>query len=178
MRNTLKHLTLAAAFLALATTGAFASDQTSATIGLTATVSSFDNITCVQSTLDLNGGVGIAFSGLTGGQAVNCSVSSNDDVPVNLTAYMSDGAPLTGTNPSNTIANTNIEWSATSGGTYVPFAALSGDLAGNTGAVVVTGVESGDSVAANFFLALNVPPTQAADTYSGTLTVAITPGAI
>jgi hypothetical protein len=167
----------AAAVLALASMGAYAQNATSTTIGLTATVSSFDNITCTQSTVDLNNGVAIVASGLTTGHAVNCFVTSNDVTAVDVTAYLPITSPLTGTTtPANTIANTNIQWSATAGGTFAPFAALTATgLTADDGAIVASSVLQGDATAVDFFLKLNVPIATPADTYSATMTVAITP---
>lgn len=176
MKNIIRTTSMVAAVLALASMGAYAQNATSTTIGLTATVSSFDNITCTQSTVDLNNGVAIVASGLTTGHAVNCFVTSNDVTAVDVTAYLPITSPLTGTTtPANTIANTNIQWSATAGGTFAPFAPLTGDLVADDGAIVATSVAQGDATAVNFFLKLNVPTATPADTYNATMTVAITP---
>lgn len=180
MKNGFKAFVLTATVFALATAGAHAQNQTSTTINLTATVGSFDNISCTQTTLDLNGGVPITSGGImTPGQAVNCIVTSNDSSPDNVTAYLA--TPLTGLNPVNTIPSTNIEWSATDGG-FQPFTALTGSIVnggasftGDTGAQIATAVAAGTNTPVNFFLALQVPAGQAADTYSAVMTVAITP---
>jgi hypothetical protein len=179
MKSTIKASFLTSAILALTSVGAYAANSSTATIGLTATVSSFDNITCTQSTLDLNGGTSITASGLTTGQAVTCSVTSNDTSAIDVTAYVPNTSPLTGTtSSSNTIPNTDIEWSATSGGTYTPFAALTGTgLTADDGAIVASSITIGNNTAVNFYLALNVPAAQPADTYNAVLTVAITPHA-
>jgi hypothetical protein len=178
MKNMIKASFLTTAILALASAGAYAANSTTATIGLTATVSSFDNITCTQTTLDLNNSIAITASGLTTGQAVNCFVTSNDTSAIDVTAYLPIASPLTGTTATNTIPNTDIEWSATSGGTYAPFAALTTTgLTADDGAIVASSVATGDSTAVNFYLKLNVPAGQLADTYSATMTVAITPHA-
>ncbi len=171
-----KGFTLAAAVLALVSVGAFAAPNSSTTtVGLTATVSSFDNITCTQTSVDLNNGVNITASGLTTGHVINCFVTSNDTSAIDATAYLPDASPLTGTNPSNTIPNSDIEWSASSGGTYVALSALGGSLSGNDGAIVATNVGTGNAIPVTFYLKLNVPAGQPADSYSATLTVAITP---
>jgi hypothetical protein len=165
---------MVAAVLALASMGAYAA--TSTTIGLTATISSFDNITCTQTTVDLNAGTAIVASGLTTAQAINCFVTSNDVAAIDVTAYLPIASPLTGVTATNTIANSNIEWSAAAGGTYAPFAALTGaGLTADDGAIVASGVTAGDLTPVNFFLKLNVPAAKLADTYSATMTVAITP---
>jgi hypothetical protein len=182
MKTGFKAFVLTATVFALASAGAHAQNQTSTTIALTATVGSFDNITCTQTTVDLNGGVTItAGSILTPGQAINCSVSSNDSIPDNVTAYIS--TPLTGTaNSSDTIPGGAIEWSVTNAG-FTPFTAISGNIVGGStftgfGAQVATAVAAGANTPVNFFLALQVPAGQAADTYNGTLTVAITPAEV
>jgi hypothetical protein len=173
MRNTIKTSVLAITFLALASVGAFAdANQTSTTIGLSATVSSFDNITCTQTTVDLNGGSAITASGLTPAQPVACSVTTNDTSTMSVTAYIPTGTLLTGVTTSNTIANTAIQWSATSGGTFAAFAPLTGL---GDGAVVKSSVAVGDATPVSFYLQLAVPAGQHADTYSATMTVAITP---
>ncbi|MGD0479832.1 MAG: hypothetical protein ABSA42_06650 [Terracidiphilus sp.] len=178
MRNTIKTSVLAITFLALASVGAFAdANQTSATIGLTATVSSFDNITCTQNGLgvDLNGGTGITKSGLTAtSMAVNCSVTTNDPAAMDVTASVPHLSPLTGATSSATIPNTDIQWSANSTTGFAAFAPLSGSL---DGAVVASSVALGDGVGVDFYLKLAVPAGQLADTYSATMTVAITPHA-
>jgi hypothetical protein len=177
MKNMIKASFLTTAILALASTGAYAANSTSTTIGLTATVSSFDNISCTQTTLDLNGGTAITASGLSTAQAVNCFVTSNDTSAIDVTAYLPNTSPLTGVTATNTIPNTDIEWSATSGGTYAAFAPLSGDLSTDDGAIVASSITIGDNTPVNFYLKLNVPAAQYADTYSATMTVAITPNA-
>jgi hypothetical protein len=169
---------MVATVLALASVGAYAQTNVkSVTIGLTATVSSFDNIGCTQTTVDLNAGTAITASGLTTAQAVNCLVTSNDITAIDVTVYLPHANPLAGVTAGlPTIANSNIEWSAAAGGTYVAFAALTGtDLTANDGAIVAQSVAIANNTAVNFFLKLNVPVAQAADVYSGTLTVAITP---
>jgi hypothetical protein len=176
MRNTIKTSVLAITFLALASVGAFAAGNSStASIGLKATVSSFDNITCTQTTLDFNAGADITASGLTPAQPITCSVTTNDTAAMDVTAYLPIGSPLPGVTTSNTIANSNIKWSATTGGTYAPFSALTGDLSVNDGAIVASSVTLGDATPVSFFLKLAVPAGQHADVYSATMTVAITP---
>jgi hypothetical protein len=177
MRNLLKTGLLAAGILALTSAGAEAQNSTSANIGLSATISSFDNISCTQTSGGISFGSSITASGATAAQAVNCSVTSNDSSAVNVTAYLPTAAPLTGGTTSATIPSTDISWSATSGGTYVPFAVLSGSYSADTGAVVATGVSQGTNTAVNFYLELNVPASQVPDTYTATMTVAITPTA-
>lgn len=175
MKNLIKVSTLVAVVLALSGVGAYAQNSTTATIGLSATVSSFDNITCTQSSGGINFGSSITQSGLTAAQAVNCSVTSNDTSAIDVTAYVPDAAPLT--SGSDTIPNSDISWSATSGGTYASFAALSGSLSGNDGAIVASSVTIGDNTGVDFYLKLNVPAAQPAGDYSATMTVAITPHA-
>jgi hypothetical protein len=177
MRNTIKTSVLAITFLALASVGAFAADnKTSTTIGLSATVSSFDNISCTQTTVDLNGGTAITASGLTAAQAINCFVTTNDTAAMDVTAYLPTASPLKGATATNTIPNTAIQWSATSGGTYTPFATLTASgLTADDGAIVASSVTLGDLTPVNFYLKLAVPAHQLADTYSATMTVAITP---
>lgn len=177
MKNIIRTSSMVAAVLALASMGTYAQNSTTATIGLTATVAAFDNITCTQTTVDLNAGAAIVASGLTTSQAVNCFVTSNDVTPVDVTAYLPIATPLTGvTTAKPTIANTNIEWSATTGGTFAPFAALTATgLTADDGAIVATSVITGDATPVNFFLKLNVPIATPADVYSATMTVAITP---
>jgi hypothetical protein len=175
MKNMIRVSTMVAAVLALASVGAYANSSTT-NIGLSATVSSFDNITCTQSTGGINFGSSITTSGLTSAQAVNCSVTSNDTSAIDVTAYVPHAAPLADTG-TDTIANTNIQWSATSGGTYASFAALSGSLSTDDGAVVAQSVTIGYSTAVDFYLKLNVPAAQPAGDYDATMTVAITPHA-
>ena len=179
MKNTIRTSLMAAAVLALASMGAYAQNVTSVNIGLTATVSSFDNISCTQTTLDLNNKVAIVASGLTTAQAVNCFVTSNDITPIDVTVYLPTASPLVGvTTGLPTIANTNIEWSAATGGTYASFATLTATgLTADDGAIVAQSVAIANGTPVNFFLKLNVPIAQAADVYSATLTVAITPHA-
>lgn len=176
MRKICQASLLAAAVLSLVNV-AHAANTTTTTVGLSATISSFDNITCSTATVDF--GDSITVSGLTPAQEVSCSVSSNDSTAVNVTAYVPDANPLTGTNVENTIPNSDIEWSGSSGGTYTAFAALTAGTnipAGSDGAQVATGVTPGSDTPVNFYLKLNVPAAQLADTYSATMTVAITPG--
>jgi hypothetical protein len=179
MRTGFKAFVLTATVFALATAGAHAQNNTSTNITLTATIGSFDNITCAQSTVDLNGGAPITSGGImTPGQPVTCLVTSNDAAPDNVTAYLA--TPMTGVNPANTIPSTDINWSATDGN-FTPFAALTGttvsgtSFTGDIGAQVATAVAAGTNTAVNFFLALQVPAGQAADTYTGVMVVAITP---
>jgi hypothetical protein len=174
MKNGFKALVLTATVFALASAGANA-QNTSTTIALTAQVGSFDNITCTQATLDLNGGTPITTGGMTPGQAVNCFVTSNDAAAINVAAYLPASNPLTGTNPANNIPTTDIEWSPDNAADFVPFAPLTGALAADIGAQVATAVAQGTNTPVNFWLSLNVPATQAADTYSAVMTVAITP---
>jgi hypothetical protein len=179
MRNTIKTSVLAIGFLALASVGAFATGNSSTTtIGLTATVSSFDNITCTQSTVDLNGGTAITASGLTPAQAVNCSVTTNDAAAMDVTAYLPHASPLTGTTSSNTIANSAIQWSQSSTSGFAAFAPLTGSLSTYDGAIVQNSVALGDATGVSFYLKLAVPAGQHADTYSATMTVAITPHSV
>jgi hypothetical protein len=173
MKNTIRTSLMAAAVLALASMGAYAQNHSTTTLGLTATVSSFDNITCTQSTVDLNAGAAITASGLTTGHAVNCSVTSNDIAPIDVTVSIPTANPLTGvTTALPTLANTLIEWSPTSGGTYAYFASL---VTGSDGAIVAKSITIGDATPVDFYLKLNVPAATPADVYSATLTVAITP---
>ena len=158
MKNTIRTSLMAAAVLALASMGAYAQNHSTTTLGLTATVSSFDNITA---------------SGLTTGHAVNCSVTSNDIAPIDVTVSIPTANPLTGvTTALPTLANTLIEWSPTSGGTYAYFASL---VTGSDGAIVAKSITIGDATPVDFYLKLNVPAATPADVYSATLTVAITP---
>lgn len=169
----------AAAFALISVTGiqAIADDgnQTSTTIQLTAQVSSFDNISCSQSTLDLNGGSAITQSGTTVAQPVNCSVTTNDTADQSVTVYVSSSLIGSG-DASNTIPDTAIEWGTSSSGSFTPFTSQTGGVAdGKYGAVVAGDVPVGDNQPVNFYLTLDVPAGQHADTYNGTLTVAITP---
>ncbi len=176
MKNTIKVSLLASAVFALASVGAYAQNATSVNITLTATIGSFDNITCTQTALDLNGGTTITTSGLTPGQLVNCFVTTNDTAAQDVTAYLPIADPLTGTIAANTIPNTAIEWSTAAASGFAHFAPLTAaGLTADDGAIVASGVTVGDSTPVNFYLALDVPAGQRADTYSAILTVAITP---
>lgn len=171
MSNTLQASLLTAAVLSLAN---IAHASTTASVTLTATISGADSISC-SSSVDLNAGANITSTGVTTSpQTVTCSVSNNETDGVTETAYMT--TPLTSS--ANTIASTNISWSATFGGTYAPFAALTSGVGnGDTGAVINTDIASGSGTAANFYLELSVPAQQAPGTYSGTMVVAITANA-
>lgn len=180
MRTICKASLLTAAMLSLVSIGRATSNQTTATIPLTATISSFDNISCSTNSLDFGVGSAITSGGLTSAQEIQCTVASNDSTAVNVTAYLT--SQLTGTtNSDNTIPSTAIEWSATSGGTYAAFAALTPGTnipSNSVGAQIATGVAQSatQTTAVDFWLELNVPYNQPADSYTGTLTVAITPG--
>jgi hypothetical protein len=179
MKNSIRTSIMVASVLALASMGAYAANSSTTTIGITATVSSFDNIACTQTTVDLNGGVGITASGPTAAQAVNCTVTSNDVAAMDVTAYLPHLTPLTGSgSSSNKLANTLIGWNADGSSTFAQFAALSGTLSADDGAIVATSVTLGDSVGVDFYLNLSVPVNTKADSYSATLTVAITPHAV
>jgi hypothetical protein len=52
---------------------------------------------------------------------------------------------------------------------------LGNGLEGNDGLMVISGIAPSSGANLNFYLALNVPPQTLADTYTATLTVAITP---
>jgi hypothetical protein len=66
MKNSIRTSIMVASVLALASMGAYAAKLIRLLlIGITATVSSFDNIACTQTTVDLNGGAGITASGPT-----------------------------------------------------------------------------------------------------------------
>ena len=176
MRNIVKTAFLVAGVLALTSAGAYADNSSSANIGLTATVSSFDNITCTQTGAGISFGSSITASGATAAQAVNCEVTSNDATAADVIAYLPDASPLTGTVSATTIPSTDISWSATSGGTYAPFAGLTqSGYDTDTGAVVQASVTQGTNTAVNFYLELNVPAATVPDTYTATMTVAIIP---
>jgi hypothetical protein len=126
--------------------------------------------------VDLNGGTGITASGPTAAQAVNCTITSNDTAAMDVTAYLPHLSPLTGSgSSSHKLANALIGWNSDGGSSFTQFAALTGDLLADDGAVVASSVALGDTVGVDFFLNLNVPANTKADTYSAILTVAITP---
>jgi hypothetical protein len=98
---------------------------------------------------------------------------------MDVTAYLPHLTPLTGSgSSSNKLANTLIGWNADGSSTFAQFAALSGSLSADDGAIVATSVTLGDSVGVDFYLNLSVPVNTKADSYSATLTVAITPHAV
>lgn len=182
MKNTIKASILCSAVLALASVGVCAQDNgtanSSTTIQITAMVSSFDNIWCLQPSLDLNGYMPITQSGMTQPQILTCFVTSNDPTPMNVTAYLPDNAPLTGINSHATIPN-NFLYGGSNPGGLTPFQPLTvNGLTGNDGVVVASGIQQsfeGEGFPVNFFFSLNVPNGTTADLYTATLTIAITP---
>lgn len=173
MKNTFKFSALATAILAMASVSAFAANSTTANISLTATVSSFDNITCTQSSVDLNSSNAITASGTTASQTINCSVTTNDAVAQDVVAYLPHTSPLT--SGTDTIPNSVIE-SSPAGTTWTSFADLTSfGLTGDDGARVATSVTIGDATAISFLVRLNIPTDGSVKVgnYSGTMTVEI-----
>jgi hypothetical protein len=176
MRNTFKTSLLAAAVLSLASA---AHAATTASLTLTATISSTDAISCSTTTVHLDGNTPIVGTGTLAAQPVTCTVTSNE-AEVTETAYLS--TPLTDTN-SDTIDSADIGWSPDGEAAYTPFATLVGG-AGNglPGAVITTAIAPTDgSTTGNgsFYLQLTIPgsPIVPPGTYNATMIVAITPTA-
>jgi hypothetical protein len=92
---------------------------------------------------------------------------------MNITVYLPDNAPLRGMS-GQTIPNYYI-LAGPNPGSMNPLQPLGNGLEGNDGLIVVSGIAPSSGANLNFYLALNVPPQTLADTYTATLTVAITP---
>lgn len=179
MKNTVKASLLAVAVLALASVSAYAqlteTTQTvgaQTTIGISATVASFDSISC-NPYVDLNANSPITNPGATVAQPVFCKYATNDAFPMDVTVYLPDATPLTGFSGA-IIPNSNI-LAGPNPGSMSPLQPLSNGLQGNDGLVVLTAITPSSGANLNFYLALNVPQFTLADTYNAILTVAITP---
>jgi hypothetical protein len=166
--------------LALATIQAFASNQTTSSIALQATVPTTDNLTCSG---PANFGTSVAY-GTPATAAVNCSVTTNDTNGVTMTVYVSGANALTGSG-TNAIPYTALgvyASGASAGQTNIQtaYTALSatgwtGATSGEYGLDLATFADSDSSYSPTLNLQLSVPANTKADTYTGTLNVVITP---
>jgi hypothetical protein len=176
MRNTIKASLMTAAILALMGTTGYAA-TTSSAITLSATIPTTDSITCSTTTVDFGTAI---VDGATPTGTVSCTVSSNDTYGVEMSVYVPGTNALTGLVTTNAIPATDLSAGASAGAVT----ALSDLFTGSTALTGAFGVDiaalgtGGTPIVAaaeTISLALHVPATQAADTYTGTLYVLITP---
>lgn len=179
MKNTIKFSLMTVAALAVMGWGTYSHAQAlvSSAIAISATIPTTDNITCTTASIDFGTTV---VDGTSPTGTVACTVSSNDTYGVEMSVYVPGTNALTGVVATNVIPATDLLAGASAGSV----AALSNVYTGSTTrtgsfgediAALGTGGTPIVDAAETVYLQLNVPATQPADTYTGTLFVLITP---
>ncbi len=192
MKNSIKAPVLACAILALASVGARATTNYSVPTGngvapvsitMSADIGSTDALACSASGSGYFGKFTAPVSGtaFTGSPlTVTCTVSDNESNGVSLLVYTATSGALTGVNTDNKIAGTSFWAAITGSASTANFSSVttydegltedSGVLLYNgTDAAVIADGASGASEP--FYVDFEMPSTQAADHYTGTLYV-------
>jgi hypothetical protein len=191
MKNMFRTSLVVAAVLALASVGAWAQTYLvptgngvmPASITMSADIGSTDALSCSASGSGYLGKftAPLTDSAFTGSPlTVTCTVSDNESNGVSLLVYTATSGALTGVNPLNTIAGTSFWAGITGSATSTNFGSVStydASLTADSGVLIYNGTDTvvipdgASGASAPFYVDFQMPHTQAADHYTGTLYV-------